>query len=97
MLTGLAAVVSMAVTNTLAASAADSESKPPGLPHEHSIATVPLGDLAGGAQSNAAAHIDNPHESDVQEGRELYVHLNCADRHGFTAKGAMGPSLMDKY
>lgn len=77
--------------------AADIKESPLGLRVEGPIATVPLGDLAGGAQSNVAAGMTNPQASAVQEGRQLFVKLNCADCHGFTAKGAMGPSLVDKY
>lgn len=85
------------MTMDCGALAADVKEGPLGLRVEGSIATVPLGDLAGGAQSNVAAGITNPQASAVQEGRQLFVKLNCADCHGFTAKGAMGPSLVDKY
>ena len=65
--------------------------RPPlGLRNEGTIATVPLGDLAGGAQSNVAGGITNPQAQDAQAGRELFVKLNCADCHGFTAKGGYG-------
>lgn len=88
----LAAVLLM----TGGAMAAQKE-QPLGLPNAGDLAKVPLGDLAGGAQSNVAEGIDNPTPTDVQAGRQLYIHLNCADCHGFHAKGAMGPSLVDKY
>jgi cytochrome c oxidase cbb3-type subunit 3 len=80
-----------------AALAADAKQPPLGLRNEGMIATVPLGDLAGGAQSNVAAGITNPGASDAEGGRQLFIKLNCADCHGFTAKGGMGPSLVDKY
>lgn len=96
MLCAFAAAGSAAATNADAA-AANSQDEPLGLPHQGALVTVPLGDLVGGAQSTAAAHIDNPKESEAGAGRELFIRLNCADCHGFTAKGAMGPSLVDKY
>ena len=80
-----------------AALAADVEDPLLSLRHEGAIATVPLGGLAGGAQSNVATTITNPQASEVQARRQLFVKLNCADCHGFTAKGAMGPALVDRY
>jgi cytochrome c oxidase cbb3-type subunit 3 len=90
------ALAVLAIANC-AALAADIKEPPLGLRNEGTIATVPLGDLAGGAQSNIAVDITNPQASAVQAGRQLFIKLNCADCHGFTAKGAMGPSLVDKY
>jgi len=93
LLTGIA-VLALA---SCGAVAAEVKEAPLGLRSEGAIATVPLGDLAGGAQSNVATGITNPQASAVQEGRQLFIKLNCADCHGFTAKGAMGPSLVDKF
>lgn len=80
---------------------ADTSASPPlGLPTEGALAGVPLGDLAGGAQSDLASTVKNPDAGDgtaVALGRTLFVALNCADCHGFNAEGAMGPSLTDKY
>jgi len=61
---------------------------------------VPVGDLAGAAVARLPADLPNPLSGDagaIQEGRRLYVRLNCADCHGFEAKGAMGPDLTDTY
>jgi cytochrome c oxidase cbb3-type subunit 3 len=94
---------------TLAAGGAHSkpDNSPPlsqvPLPSEGEVAHVPLGDIAGGAESTVASHIGNPKPSiqagvsAVEEGRRLFVALNCADCHGFDAKGGMGPNLTDKY
>ena len=90
------ALTLLAIANC-AAMAADVKEPPLGLRNDGAIASVPLGGLAGGAQSNVAAGITNPQSSDAQAGRQLYVKLNCADCHGFTAEGAMGPSLVDKF
>lgn len=94
---GLLSMLTMLMIGSCAVMAADVKNPPLGLRNEGTIATVPLGGLAGGAQSNVAEGITNPQAQDVQAGRQLFVKLNCADCHGFTAKGAMGPSLVDKY
>ena len=64
------------------------------------IAAVPLGDLAGAAESTAAASMPNPYHDNpeaVQQGHDLFVHMNCAGCHGYGAKGGMGPNLTDTY
>lgn len=64
------------------------------------LGDVPLGDVAGAAQSNLAAQIPNPYANDpqaVQQGHDLFVKMNCAGCHGYGAKGAMGPNLTDGY
>jgi len=73
---------------------------PGGQPGIDAIQAVPLGDVAGGAQSTAATNLPNPYGSSaeaVQQGRELFVKMNCAGCHGYTAKGGMGPNLADGY
>jgi cytochrome c oxidase cbb3-type subunit 3 len=94
---GLLSMLAILTIANSAVIAADVKNPPLGLRNEGAIGTVPLGGLAGGAQSNVAEGIANPKAQDVQAGRQLFVKLNCADCHGFTAKGAMGPSLVDKY
>lgn len=74
--------------------------EPIGYPKEGPAAAVPTGDLAGAAVARLPANLDNPlgnNAGAVQAGRDLYVRLNCADCHGFEAKGAMGPDLTDPY
>jgi cytochrome c oxidase cbb3-type subunit 3 len=64
------------------------------------LGDVPLGDVAGAAQSTLAAQFPNPYANDpqaVQQGKELFVKMNCAGCHGYGAKGAMGPNLTDGY
>ena len=61
---------------------------------------MPLGDVAGAAQSTLAAQFPNPYGNDpqaVQQGHDLFVQMNCAGCHGYGAKGAMGPNLTDGY
>ncbi len=69
-------------------------------PGPASVGDVPLGDVAGGAQSNLSAQIPNPYANDpqaVQQGHDLFIKMNCAGCHGYTAKGGMGPNLTDGY
>lgn len=70
------------------------------VPSIEAIAAVPLGDLAGAAESTLAKSIPNPFGSSpqaVQQGRNLFVRMNCAGCHGYDAKGGMGPNLTDTY
>lgn len=70
------------------------------LPPEGPAARVPLGDLAGSAQTTLPDNLPNPLESDasaVEEGHRLYDKMNCAGCHGYTAKGGMGPDLTDGH
>ena len=69
-------------------------------PAMDAINAVPLGDVAGAAQSTVAMSLPNPYEGNaqaVQEGHDLFVKMNCAGCHGYDAKGAMGPNLTDHY
>ena len=71
---------------------------PKGLPSEGQIASVPLGDVAGVAQINLPETMANPFEGNaqaVQEGKMLFVKMNCANCHGYDGKGGMGPNLID--
>jgi cytochrome c oxidase cbb3-type subunit 3 len=70
------------------------------LPAEGPAALVPNGDLAGAAAARLPSLVSNPFEGNadaVNEGHRLYVRMNCADCHGYTAEGAMGPDLTDTY
>lgn len=63
-------------------------------------ASVPLGDLAGGAQAHGAITMANPLGSSpavVAEGKRLFRSMNCAGCHGYTGGGGMGPPLNDAY
>lgn len=77
----------------------DVSSTTPLLP-EGPAARVPLGDLAGSAETTLPGNLPNPLESDasaVAEGHRLYDQMNCAGCHGYTAKGGMGPDLTDAH
>lgn len=70
------------------------------LPAEGVAARIPLGDLAGTAETNLPDTIPNPLEHDagaVNEGQRLFNKMNCAGCHGYTAKGGMGPDLTDTH
>ncbi|URD61843.1 c-type cytochrome [Sphingomonas sp. KRR8] len=70
------------------------------LPPEGAAALVPLGDLAGSAETTLPASLANPLKQDasaVNEGKRLFAQMNCAGCHGYTAKGGMGPDLTDTH
>lgn len=70
------------------------------LPPEGAAARVPLGDLAGSAETTLPDQMPNPLEHDasaVSEGQRLFGKMNCAGCHGYTAKGGMGPDLTDSH
>lgn len=80
----------------------DSTTPPPrtGNPGIDAIAAVPLGDLAGAPESKLGAAIPNPYGDNpqaAQQGKELFVRMNCAGCHGYGATGGMGPKLTDTY
>ncbi len=69
-------------------------------PSAEVITSVPLGPVAGAAQSTLATRLPNPYSNDaqaVQQGQDLYIKMNCAGCHGYGAKGGMGPNLTDGY
>lgn len=71
-----------------------------GLSAGKGIPQMPTGDLAGGAASTVGQVFANPFEGDpgaIQEGRRLFVAMNCAGCHGYQLKGGMGPDLTDTY
>jgi cytochrome c oxidase cbb3-type subunit 3 len=66
------------------------------LPDIGSITSLPTGPLAGGVIDSARYAIHNPYQGDgaaIQEGQQLFIHMNCAYCHGFDGSGGMGPSL----
>jgi len=72
----------------------------PELPSASTMAAIPIGDVAGEQQLPQAAGTENPLVHDaraIEMGKRLYVSMNCADCHGYDAKGAMGPDLTDNY
>jgi cytochrome c oxidase cbb3-type subunit 3 len=96
----VAALVAAAATGWIATTGRPSAAAPAPRYSEGPPASVPTGDLAGAAVARLPASLKNPFSGDanaIQEGRRLYVRLNCADCHGFDAKGAMGPDLTDTY
>ena len=73
---------------------------PPASTANSAIAAVPLGDVAGAAKHSPDSPVRNPYGSDAnaaQQGKQLFIEMNCAGCHGYGAKGGMGPNLTDKY
>ena len=74
-------------------------SAPAALPGLDVIDAVPMGDVAGAAQSEVPP-VPNPYAGSkqaVQQGKALYIKMNCAGCHGYGAGGGMGPNLKDGY
>lgn len=70
------------------------------LPPDSTLASIPLGDLAGATPNRLATTIDNPYANNqgaVEEGKQLFAQMNCVGCHGYDAKGGMGPDLTDAY
>jgi cytochrome c oxidase cbb3-type subunit 3 len=58
----------------------------------------PLGGVAGELGSVAALATANPYQDNpqaIQQGKQLFVKMNCAGCHAYDASGNMGPSLVD--
>lgn len=73
---------------------------PPITPPEGVPALVPLGHTAGEVNANLPEDVPNPlqgSQSAIQNGKKLFVQMNCAGCHGYNAQGNMGPNLTDKY
>ena len=69
-------------------------------PGATAVGDIPLGDVAGAAQSTLATQFPNPYANDppaVQQGHDLFIKMNCAGCHGYGAKGGIGPNLTDGY
>lgn len=72
---------------------------PPETPRVDAM-NIPGGDLAGAAESTAAADAQNPLEGQpaaVVRGKELFEAMNCAGCHNYSLGGGMGPNLADRY
>jgi cytochrome c oxidase cbb3-type subunit 3 len=82
-------------------SEAANEGSGPGLaPPSGDLGRVPLGELVEAPETNVGAKIPNPvagQPQAVEQGHQLFIQMNCADCHGFDAKGGMGPDLTGKY
>ena len=68
-------------------------------PSDEMIGAVPLGQVAGEpARAVTALSIDNPYHDNpqaIQQGKQLYIRMNCAGCHAYNGKGNMGPDLTD--
>ena len=78
-----------------------STAEPPPQPEPgiEAIGDVPLGDVAGAAQStlgDAVSESVRKQSAGRAAGHDLFIKMNCAGCHGYDAKGAMGPNLTDR-
>jgi cytochrome c oxidase cbb3-type subunit 3 len=68
------------------------------LPSTTMVAAVPLGQLAGAPYSVAALSTPSPDHANpqaIEQGKQLYIQMNCAGCHAYNGKGNMGPDLTD--
>lgn len=72
-----------------------------GLPSADTSGSVPLGQVAGQpARSVAELATPNPDHDNpqaIQQGKQLYIQMNCAGCHAYDGQGNMGPDLTDSY
>jgi cytochrome c oxidase cbb3-type subunit 3 len=71
----------------------------PSMPNP-ALAAIPLGDVAGAATQPDSSKVRNPYAHDaqaVEDGKVLFVAMNCAGCHAYNGGGAMGPDLTDSY
>lgn len=63
------------------------------------IAGAPLGEVAGGLESSSETDEAMPSlgRNAEQQGRTLFMKMNCAGCHGYDGSGGMGPDLTDGY
>jgi cytochrome c oxidase cbb3-type subunit 3 len=98
----LIAIPLMALLNACSHFQGGSTAAPPsnGLPSGAIVASTPLGQIAGSPGSVSELSTPNPYEGNtqaVQEGKKLFVKMNCAGCHAYDGSGNMGPDLTDKY
>lgn len=68
------------------------------LPQVSYVLRTPEGPAAGYRVSQVQSRVRNPYaasDAAVEEGRFLYIRMNCAYCHGFDGTGGMGPDLTD--
>ncbi len=66
------------------------------LPDIAAITSLPTGPMAGAVIDSARYAIHNPYDGNgaaIEDGQQLFIHMNCAYCHGFNGGGGMGPSL----
>lgn len=69
------------------------------LPAMSYVLRAPEGPVPTMAVSYVQSAVRDPYDGNqgaIEEGRFLYVHMNCAYCHGFDGKGGMGPDLTDQ-
>lgn len=69
------------------------------IPQVSYVLRAPEGPVPGLGVSRVQAAIHDPYGEDegaIEQGRFLYVRMNCAYCHGFDGTGGMGPDLTDR-
>jgi cytochrome c oxidase cbb3-type subunit 3 len=80
------------------ASVSESKISVASVPQVSYVLRTPEGPAAGYRVSQVQARVHNPYGSQdaaIEEGRFLYIRMNCAYCHGFDGTGGMGPDLTD--
>lgn len=104
----LSAAAALSVLSTLSAlackpqqpaGASASQAPNEAIPAVSYVLRAPEGPVPSLAVSQVQSAVRNPYDGKagaIEEGRFLYVRMNCAYCHGFDGKGGMGPDLTDK-
>jgi cytochrome c oxidase cbb3-type subunit 3 len=80
------------------ASVSESQVEVASVPQVSYVLRTPEGPAAGLRVSQIRTQIHNPYaasDAAVEEGRFLYIRMNCAYCHAFDGTGGMGPDLTD--
>jgi cytochrome c oxidase cbb3-type subunit 3 len=94
----LAALAACKPQQPSGASVSESQIATTTLPQVSYVLRTPEGPAAGYRVSQVQSTVHNPYASSdaaVEEGRFLYIRMNCAYCHGFDGTGGMGPDLTD--
>ncbi len=71
-----------------------------GFPPADAMMSAPLGQVAGDRGNVSALSIANPFDNNpqaIEQGKQLYIKMNCAGCHAYNGQGNMGPDLTDTY
>jgi len=71
-----------------------------GFPPADAMMSAPMGQVAGDRGNVSALSIANPFDNNpqaIEQGKQLYIKMNCAGCHDYNGQGNMGPDLTDTY
>lgn len=69
------------------------------IPQVSYVLRAPEGPVPGMGVSHVQTYVHDPYDGNegaIEQGRFLYIRMNCAYCHGFDGTGGMGPDLTDK-